>query len=83
MPDESVADAQLMVVDIIEDTLRWVFVEDRNDLSEEERESQMSVLRNLADLIVTDLGLTVTAVEPDGNYRALLILADPAQEDSD
>ena len=75
------ADAQLAVVDVITDTLVWVFVDDDDSLAGEERDARVADLQNLADLIVSDLDLTVTAVGADGRLTVEIVLPGPAEDD--
>ena len=77
----STADAQLAVVGIITDTLRWLFADEDGGAEGASDESRMSSLRFLADAIVDDLGLTVTEIHDDGTCTASIILADPDEDD--
>ena len=78
----STADAQLAVVGIITDTLRWLFADEDGGSESASDESRMSSLRFLADVIVDDLGLTVTEIHDDGTCTALIVLDDPDEDDS-
>ena len=78
----SIADAQLAVVGIITDTLRWLFADEDGGSESASDESRMSSLRFLADVIVDDLGLTVTEIHDDGTCTALIVLDDPDEDDS-
>lgn len=73
----TLADAQLMIVEVVTDTLAWVFL----DEDEPEYDRQFEDLRGLADLILTDLGLTVTAIDAEGTITAEIQLVDPDESD--
>lgn len=82
MADETVTirtipDAYLAVVEVIADSLVWVFVDEDESPVDDER---LQVFRNIGDMLVTDLGLTITGVAEDGTIQAELRLTEPDEE---
>ena len=75
--DLTSADAQLLVADVVTDTLAWVFL----DEDDAEYDQRVDDLRNLTDLILTDLGLVVVDVVDATTFRAEIRLVDPEQSD--
>ena len=66
----SVAEANLAVLDAITSTLLWLLTEHGDEEDGSADEEVVKDMQNLADMIITDLNLTVVDVREDGTVVA-------------
>lgn len=78
----TIPEAHLEIITVLTDTLAWAFDEtEEGDERPADWDERLLFFQNLADLLVTDLGLTVVGVEADGTIRAELRLTEADETD--